>query len=92
MRIRTITPQKRAINRRYDINNILRHRINRHIKDKELKIDLIKHILLAMLNIFPLQVLNLALIADNISFQLESLLGLAPKGNPGYLTGKESLR
>jgi hypothetical protein len=45
-----------------------------------------------MLNILPFQVLNLALIIDNTGFQVESLLGLAPKGNPRYLIGKESLR
>jgi hypothetical protein len=45
-----------------------------------------------MLNILPFQVLNLALIVDNTGFQVESLLGLAPKGNPRYLIGKESLR
>jgi hypothetical protein len=45
-----------------------------------------------MLNILPFQVLNLALIVDNTGFQVESLLGLTPKGNPRYLIGKESLR
>ena len=45
-----------------------------------------------MLNNLPFQVLNLSLIVDNTSLQVESLLGLAPKGNPMYLIRKESLR
>jgi hypothetical protein len=70
--------KKKVINRRYDINNTLWHMINRHI--------------IPTMLIFPFQVLNLALIVDNTGFQVKSLLGLTPKDNPRYLTGKESLR
>jgi hypothetical protein len=45
-----------------------------------------------MLKKFPFHVLSFALIVDNTGFQVESLLGLAPRGNPRYLTEKVSLR
>ena len=56
-------------------------------KENELKTDLIRHILQAILRNFTFQVLSFALIMDNTSFQVESLLGLAPRG-PRYLTRK----
>jgi hypothetical protein len=45
-----------------------------------------------MLKNFLFHVLNFALMVDNIGFQIESLLGLTPRGNLRYMTGKVSLR
>ena len=61
-------------------------------KGRELKTDLIRHIIPAILKKFSFHVLSFALFVDNSGFQVESLLGLAPRGSPRYLTGKVSLR
>jgi hypothetical protein len=57
-------------------------------RGKELRTNLIRHILPTMLRNFPFHVLSFALIVDNTSFQEESLLGLAPRCSPRYLIGK----
>jgi len=61
-------------------------------RGREFKTDLIRHILPAMLRNFPFHLLNFALIVDITGFQVESLVGLAPRGSPRYVIGKVSLR
>ena len=63
-------------------------KINIWYRGKELRTNLIRHILPTMLKNFPFHVLSFALIVDNTSFQEESLLGLAPRRSPRYLIKK----
>jgi len=60
-------------------------------KTTELKTYLIRHSFPAILKNFPFRVLNFALMVEKIGFQVESLLGLALRGNLKYMIGKVSL-
>jgi hypothetical protein len=84
-------PFHKTIDRGDDIVNTLWHRKKKYNKTTELKTYLIRHSFPAILKNFPFRVLNFALMVEKIGFQVESLLGLALRGNLKYMIGKVSL-